>query len=264
MKELAYAKINLILEIKGKRTDGYHELRSLMIPIEFYDTLEFFISEEDQVISNVEIENNAILKTISYMRSQIGFKENVLVKLNKVIPIGSGLGGGSADISATIRGVNRLLNLDLTDEVMGDIANQLGSDTLFTLNNRPAIVEGRGDKIKFIDMTHKLESILLILPNISLLTKDIFKAFKSSNKNDFDRSVTDVLSGKLNLYNDLLEPALEVSKSLSDLYHSLKSDGFDVYMSGSGSTLFVVNPDEVLLNRIKMYQNVTLIHTKQH
>ena len=104
MIEKAYAKINLILDIVGKREDGYHEHKSLMIPLDFYDELTFEDSDTIQLISNVDIENNAILKTVELIKDTYHIQKGVKITLQKRIPIGAGLAGGSANISATIRG----------------------------------------------------------------------------------------------------------------------------------------------------------------
>ncbi|MDY0210300.1 MAG: 4-(cytidine 5'-diphospho)-2-C-methyl-D-erythritol kinase [Acholeplasma sp.] len=265
MTEKAYAKLNIILEVKGKRTDGYHELKSLMIPLDYYDTLEFSISDKTEVISNIAIENNSILKTIHLMKKRFNIQENVSVKLNKVIPIGSGLGGASADISATIRGVNQLFRLNLDIETQESLANELGSDTLFTLHNQRAIIEGRGDRIKLLETPSKLRSILLILPGIELLTKDVFHHYKSNTNHDFEQAYDSFLNGRFDsIFNDLLTPALNANSGFKALYEKLIEKGLKVYMSGSGSTLYLINPTEKTIKLLNSFENLTCILTQEH
>jgi len=126
--EKAYAKLNLALEVVGKRSDGYHELKMIMIPLELHDTLTFKKSDDIQLNANIDIKNNAILKTIEYMKKKYKVNNGVFVDLDKRIPIGAGMGGGSADISATLRGLNRLWDLNLSLKDLEVDANHLGSD----------------------------------------------------------------------------------------------------------------------------------------
>ena len=113
MIEHAYAKINLILDIKGKRPDGYHELKSFMIPIDYYDTLEFKPSDDLKLTSSIEIIDNGITKVMQYMKETYQVKTGAHIHLEKKIPIGAGLAGGSSDMTATIRGLDRLWGLNL-------------------------------------------------------------------------------------------------------------------------------------------------------
>ena len=262
MQLKATAKINLILEIIGKRTDGYHELKSLMIPIDYYDTLTFIECDYIQLESNVEIKDNAVLKVAHYMKDNYKVDKGVKIVLDKQIPLGSGLAGGSADISQTINGLNRFWNLNLTNEELDTIANQFGSDTLFQRYSKPAIISGRGDLIEFIQPIESIKEILLILPNIEILTKDVFQVFQKQMKYDFNTVYQEVLKGNLNLYNDLLEPALKVSKKLKTLYDKLIEHQLPVHLSGSGSTLFILNPSQTDIAIINTIKDITFIIKK--
>lgn len=106
--EKAYAKINLSLEITGT-TGNYHNLESFVVPINLYDTLVFELATKDEVVSNVLIENNNIYKAITLFKETFGIRDSVKITVDKKIPIGFGLGGSSADISATLRGLNRFI-----------------------------------------------------------------------------------------------------------------------------------------------------------
>lgn len=264
MTERAYAKLNLILDVKNKRNDGYHELKSLMIPIDFYDTLTFEAYIDIKLTSNVDIIDNSIIKVAKHMKEYFGVETGVHIHLDKVIPIGAGLAGGSADISATIRGLNSLWQLNLSSQTLETLANKFGSDTLFTLYNRPAIIFGRGDEIMFIEETEKLSNLLLIIPNFSMLTKDVFKAFVKKEPNNFDSAYEGYKNKDYKyLYNDLLDPSMASCPEFRILYTKLKADGINVYLSGSGSTLFMVEPNELDLKKLSNYDDIQMIHTKQ-
>ncbi|MBN2300077.1 MAG: 4-(cytidine 5'-diphospho)-2-C-methyl-D-erythritol kinase, partial [Acholeplasmataceae bacterium] len=174
IKEKAYAKINLTLDVVRKRVDGFHELQMIVIPIELHDTLTFEKSNQVTLESNIEIENNSILKATYLMQKEYNINLGAKIKLNKQIPIGAGLGGGSADIAATLRGLNHLWELNKPLEDLEDLALKLGSDTLFCLYNQPAYVYGRGENLLFIEMP-PIEDIYLILSQINVSTANIFK-----------------------------------------------------------------------------------------
>ena len=266
MIEKAYAKINLILDIVGKREDGYHELKSLMIPLDFYDELTFEDSDTVQLISNVDIENNAILKTVKLIKDTYHIQEGVTITLNKRIPIGAGLAGGSANISATIRGLNQLWGLNLSIRELNSLANQLGSDTLFCLHNKRALIYGRGDQISILPKGKPIEHITLVFPKESILTKEVFKVFKKQEIRDFETLMNTYLfnfNEKL-LYNDLLEASCMVSPKLESVYKQIEALGLTPHLSGSGSTLFLFNLSEEQKKALKMIQSIEIIDTQEH
>lgn len=266
MIEKAYAKINLILDIVGKRIDGYHELKSLMIPLEFYDELAFEDSDTVELISNVQIENNAILKTVKLIQETYQIQKGVKITLNKRIPIGAGLAGGSADISATIRGLNRFWGLNLSNRALSHLANQLGSDTLFCLYSERAMVYGRGDQISILPKGKPIKNITLVWPKESILTKDVFNAFNKTNTHDFELVMNQYLFNYQEslLYNDLLEPACRVSIKLQSIYEKIKHLGLTPHLSGSGSTLFLFNLSETQKNQLRMLDSIEIIDTQEH
>ncbi len=254
MIEKAYAKINLTLEVIGKKGD-YHQLESVVVPIDIYDELKFEKSNVDEVVSNVYIENNNIYDAIDLFKKTYNIKEHVKVTLTKNIPIGYGLGGSSADISGTIRGLNKFFNINKPLTELEDIANALGSDTLFCLYNKRAFIYGRGDKIKFLDKGEKL-SFLIIYPKTHLLTKDVFKKYSQileSPRIGFDNKDIDfILKYKI---NDLFTPALILSEELNNVYNKFKKVDIKLNMTGSGTALFIVNPNEKDVLKVKEILN---------
>lgn len=241
--EKAYAKINLALEVVKKREDGFHELKMIMLPLELHDTLTFELSDHVELVSNIDIKNNAILKTVAYMQQKYRINENVKITLDKRIPIGAGLGGGSADISATIRGLNTLFGLNKTLSELEEDANALGSDTLFCLYNKPAYVHGRGDEIEFLNQV-PITDIYLFNPGIEISTKEVFLNHKIEEKTrDFSKLLEDYKNENLesffkNTYNDLHKTAILISKELEKYEKNIKKVSKNAYMSGSGSTYF--------------------------
>lgn len=266
MIEKAYGKVNLTLEITGLK-DGYHLLESIMVPINIYDTLTFELSDKDEVISNVYIKDNNVYKAVRLFKETFNIQQHIKITISKQIPIGSGLGGSSADISATLRGLNRFLNVNAPIAKLEALANKLGSDTLFCLYNTRAFVYGRGDKLKQYPSSKKL-SFLLIIPNTQIMTKELFNVYDNEKAvhtyigfEDYlikDDITYIIRNGK----NDLLNAALKHNEMFRGLYNELTSFNLDVKLSGSGPSLFIVSPTEAeiqTIERIKTKDFTTLL-----
>lgn len=236
IKEYAYAKVNLTLEIKGKRDDGYHELESLIVPIDLYDELIFEEANIDLYVGP-HIDNNNILKTVKLFKNEYNINKCVKVTLKKNIPIQAGLAGGSSDSSAVLRGLNRLWHLNKSFDELKALAEVLGSDNPYCVYQRPAIMRGRGEKLEFVDFKCN-KNILLIKPDFGVSTKEIFQAFKNNTTNKENE-----------IFNDLEKTTLELYPKLNDLYKEIKSLGYEPHMSGSGPTLFVLGDDLTALDK---------------
>ncbi len=266
MIEKAYAKLNLTLEIVGKK-EGYHLLESIVIPIDLHDTLSFEKSAQDEVIGNIEIKDNNIYQAIELFKKTYNIQESVKVTLEKNIPIGYGLGGSSANISATLRGLNRLFEVNDSLKNLEILANKLGSDTLFCLYQKRAFITGRGEFIQFANKSSN-DQYLLIIPPTNLLTRDVFKNYQKSNhyigfKEVFEKADYNFIDTYSK--NDLLNVALNLNKDLKEIYNQLKKDGYNPSLTGSGPTLFIKNPstEDIKLIREKTNKNVLLILTKE-
>lgn len=251
----AYAKINLTLEIVGK-IDNYHLLESVVVPVDIFDVLRFEKASKDEVISNVYIKDNNIYQAIKLFKETFKINECVKVTLDKKIPIGFGMGGSSADISATLNGLNKFFNVNVRIKDLEPLANKLGSDTLFCLYNKRAYIYERGNKIKFLDSDEKLE-FMIIYPKANLLTRDVFRAYKNNDKDNYigflNKDINFILA---NLKNDLKEPALSLNKELKALYEKLKENNLNVGLTGSGPALFIVNPTkEESLKVLELLEN---------
>ncbi|PKK98809.1 MAG: 4-(cytidine 5'-diphospho)-2-C-methyl-D-erythritol kinase [Tenericutes bacterium HGW-Tenericutes-2] len=258
IKEIAYAKINLLLDVEKKRSDGFHDLKMIMIPIELHDALTFESHQDVVLESNIEIENNSIIHAAKLIKDKYNVKDGVKIILSKSIPIGAGLGGGSADIAATIRGLNILWNLNLEDTEMEDLALSLGSDTLFCLYNKPAFVYGRGENILYIELP-KIESIYLFPSAINVSTKKVFQNHRTKhNPRRFNRLFINYLNEKYDLffkktYNHLLKTTLKCYPELRKQYKDIKRIDRSAFMTGSGSTFYILSfnkNDEQLREKI--------------
>ena len=134
MKVKAYSKINLALDVVGKRTDGYHELRMLMVPLDFFDEIEIAYSDKMEYVSNRAYirfdKDNTIVKAFEIMKETFDIKDNFKIVLNKMIPTQAGLAGGSTDGAAIIRYLNNKYALKLNEEQIKELCLKIGADVL--------------------------------------------------------------------------------------------------------------------------------------
>ncbi|WP_277062474.1 4-(cytidine 5'-diphospho)-2-C-methyl-D-erythritol kinase [Solobacterium moorei] len=280
MKERAYAKINLCLDVVGKREDGYHDLKMIMVPINFYDVLEMEFAEETTLELNRDYlpinDKNTIIKAIHIMQERYNIEEEFRCRLEKHIPTRAGLAGGSADAAAAIRMINRMCNLHLTKDEMIAAGKEVGADVPFCILNRPAFVEGIGEKITTFSCNPDFY-LLLIKPRKGVSTVEAFhivdeqegihpdcKAMqKALEYNDYDGIIT-------SLGNSMENAAMTLVPEIRKAKHDLLELGFDgVLMSGSGSTVFGITRDVELLDssidvlkKKRYFVRKTTVHTR--
>jgi 4-diphosphocytidyl-2-C-methyl-D-erythritol kinase len=249
LKVLAPAKINLILEILGKRPDGYHEIRSLMQPISLFDILWIEARSEGSVVhcpGHPELENdhNLIRRAIGLLEKEIGSPLSFTIRLIKRIPIGGGLGGGSSDAAAILSNINRLLKSPVQPERLGALAAQVGSDVPFFLNNHTALALGRGERIEPWP-AFPVWWYVLICPKFSISTSWAYSQVKFPLTPENETINIERLKeqrqipGKDLLKNDLEKSILPAFPILREIKQALLEQGCQqALMSGSGSTVF--------------------------
>jgi 4-diphosphocytidyl-2-C-methyl-D-erythritol kinase len=244
MKINAYAKINLFLDVKKRLDNGYHLIESVMIPIDLHDSLSFTLTNDKEIYININedipIYNNLVFKVASYMMEKYQLNQGVKIDVDKQIPLGAGLAGGSADAAATIHAIDELFELNMGNKEKEDIAKRFGSDIVFCLYNRPAIIKGTGDQIEFIEIDLK-DDICLVLPGVHSSTKDVYKNIDTHTypHKDLYEFVTSLNKPNLNerCFNNMSLSAFELYPELKRLYDRVSKTHI-FHMSGSGSTLF--------------------------
>ena len=254
MKERAFAKINLCLDVKGRTEDGYHELSMIMVPLDVYDVLEMVPAEEITLRTNRGYlpvnEKNTVVKAIRLMQERYGFRNGFDCVLTKHIPTQAGLGGGSADAAAAIRMINRLMDLHMSTEEMIEIGRKVGSDVPFCIVNKPALVEGTGERIlPFTNHCHF--DILLVKPGRGVSTAAAFQAVDASEPVHPDCAAMrkaleeDDYPGVIKALGNSLEAVSEeLVEEIGTVKRKIAEFGFDgVLMSGSGSTVFGITRD---------------------
>ena len=260
MKQRAYAKINLCLDVVCRREDGYHELEMIMAPVNLYDTLNFEFCDELRLQSNVPYlpldRRNTIIKAIELLREDYGFKENFEITLQKHIPTQAGMAGGSTDGAAAIRALNKMLRLGMDNDKMVEIAKKVGADVPFCLRSRPAFVTGIGENLEHFRV-HTPFYLLLVKPYKGVSTKVAFETLDFSSaqhpdcrkmrqalmNNDYDGVIQ-------SLGNTLEQSAFKLVPQIAAIKKDLLAMGFDgALMSGSGSTVFALTRDPELLEK---------------
>ncbi|OJJ14159.1 4-(cytidine 5'-diphospho)-2-C-methyl-D-erythritol kinase [marine bacterium AO1-C] len=239
------AKINLGLNIIEKRPDGFHNLESCFYPVDWQDILEILPSNTLKFQSSglsipEDGKDNLCLRAYHLLREDFDLSP-VHIHLHKVIPIGAGLGGGSADAAFTIKNLNQLFNLNLDTDAMQNYARQLGSDCAFFIENTPKYCFGKGDQFADIDINLKAKFLVLVYPATHVSTGEAYAgiALKHSTM-----SIQEIFQKETNEWKNLLKNDFEPQifakyPSIAQLKNQLYEQGA-IYasMTGSGSTLF--------------------------
>ena len=259
MKERAYAKINLSLDIFNVRENGYHDLNSIMLPISFYDELEIAVSDKDEYTCNRHYirnsEENSVIKMINIVKERYSLQDHYRIVLNKQIPTQAGLGGGTADAAAALRILKRLHRLKMTDEQIRDICMQVGADVPFNYYNVPAVVSGLGEKIERISVK-KNYHVLLVKPRSGVSTAQAYQLLdlEKCDHPDIGRLKEALINGGSIdglLGNSLEQPAFQLNRDIVEVKEKLKAAGArNVLMSGSGSTVFCIDEDRNEIRKI--------------
>lgn len=238
-------KINIGLQIKGKRPDGYHELNSIFYPLKFGDILEVCKSERAELKQTgikieVDLNENLVWKAYELMKKEFAISP-IFMHLHKIVPTGAGLGGGSADASFLIKGVSDLFNLNLSYSKMEELSSRLGSDCPFFIRNKPSFVSGRGEQLEEIKFDLPGKYLILIHPGIHVSTKEAFSKVNYSrdemNLKDIGSISTNEWSEKI--ANGFEESVFANSSEIGKIKDTLKNLGA-IYssMTGSGSAVY--------------------------
>jgi 4-diphosphocytidyl-2-C-methyl-D-erythritol kinase len=240
------AKINLGLNILRKREDGYHDISSVFYPVnDCVDILEIVKSDNFEFTkSGIEIPNGENICEKAWKLFHIDFEiGNVKIHLHKQIAIGAGLGGGSADASFTLKALNEIFELKLTNKELEKYALQLGADCPFFIDNTPKLVEGIGEKMINIDLDLSEYNIRLINPGIHVSTKEAYSDLVPKTPVLSVEKIIEfpIIEWKGKLKNDFETSGFLKYPSLEKIKEELYTDGA-IYasMSGSGSVIYGV------------------------
>jgi 4-diphosphocytidyl-2-C-methyl-D-erythritol kinase len=251
----ACAKINLGLEVLRRRDDGYHELRTILQTIDFHDrlTLRSAPTGITLTVGGVDLPagpENLVIRAARLLAETAGCREGAEIHLEKRIPPGAGLGGGSSDAAMTLLGLDRLWGLGASSSELHRLASRLGMDVPFFLHGGTALAAGRGDEIYPLALGVGFP-IVLILPDFSIETAAAYANLRLTNKEPsltlqhFAWSTPGVFKSLGELVNDLEEAAGEHSISIREYKKLLLERGALIsMMSGSGSSVYGIFRDE--------------------
>lgn len=240
------AKINLGLSIIRKRNDGYHDIETCMVPIPLYDALEMIENSKKTTWESTGLtipgneKDNLILKAYSYLKKDFPNLPHLSIHLHKNIPMGAGLGGGSADGAFALTLMNNLFDLILDDYFLEEYAAKLGSDCTFFIKNTPQIATGRGDVLEPIALDLKGNYIVVVNPGIHISTKEAYAGITPApSKTDLKNLLMDKSRWKQELINDFEASIFPNHPEIAVLKEKLYSQGaYYAAMSGSGSSVF--------------------------
>lgn len=256
------AKVNLTLEVLGKRSDGYHSIRSVICPITLHDTVTFAPGGRKVVFHGGQgaprDETNLALRAVRALEQRAGSRRGIEIRIVKRIPIAAGLGGGSSNAATVLRGLNELWDLGFSAAKLEGIGLELGSDVPFFLRGGTCLVGGRGEELEELPRKGRLE-LVLVSPSVKVASKwayDHVPAELTRSSGSTSMVKVALASGRFDLLaphlaNDL-EPAVENEHNVvGEAKKRLKAAGALVaLMSGSGPTVFGVAADAESADRL--------------
>lgn len=248
----ALAKINLGLDVTGKREDGYHEVRMVMQTIHLYDRVELKKTKSPEIKVETNLfylpvnEDNLVYKAAKLMKDEFHIKEGVRIILQKFIPVAAGLAGGSSDAAAVLVGMNRMFGLKLKQEKLMELGGKIGADVPFCVMRGTALAEGIGEKLTALPSMPKC-TVLIAKPPVSVSTKYVYEHLQLNGgmkHPDIDRIIEALKQKKLrdiadnigNVLETVTIPLYPVIQEIKDLMNA--NGAMNAMMSGSGPSVF--------------------------
>jgi len=261
MKVKAFAKINLCLDVLRRKENGYHEVEMVMTNVDIFDVLEIKELEEKKILLksyNTDLamdETNLIYKAIALLQKETGKTFGVEVLLEKNIPMEAGMAGGSADAAATLKAVNELFKLGVSDERLLELGASLGADIPFCIMGGTVLASGIGEKLRRLSPLPKMK-LLIVKPKAGLSTKKVYESLDIDGLNkagfihkdvgemvsviesdEADKTKIEKIAGRLN--NILEVPSIRLLPLIEDIKQKmLDNNCLGALMSGSGTAIF--------------------------
>ena len=261
MKVRAFAKINLCLDVLRRKENGYHEVEMVMTNVDIFDVLEIKELEEKKILLksyNTDLamdESNLIYKAIALLQNETGKDFGVEVLLEKNIPMEAGMAGGSADAAATLKAVNELFTLGVSDERLLELGASLGADIPFCIMGGTVLASGIGEKLRRLSPLPKMK-LLIVKPKAGLSTKKVYESLDIDGLNkagfihkdvgemvsviesdEADKTKIEKIAGRLD--NILEVPSIRLLPLIADIKQKmLDNNCLGALMSGSGTAIF--------------------------
>lgn len=266
---LAPAKINLSLHVRGRRSDGYHVLESLVAFADIGDRLDFEAAEETQLIMSgpfgdaLVVDDNLVLRAHAALAAHVGAPLTCHVTLHKHLPIASGIGGGSANAAAALNGLNQFFGLQLGADILSELAKALGADVPVCLSAGPAWMTGIGHDVTRLANFPQAD-VVLVNPMQAVSTPEVFKVLGAASELVSPQPVPEGFGGFHDLLgflegqgNALAAPAQTIVPEIADCLAVLSDSGAAfAAMSGSGATCFALAPTGQAMNLAANYRAI--------
>lgn len=252
----ANCKINLGLDILRRREDGFHDLETVMLPVsELYDVVEVERAEQTSFVQeglevDCDMESNLCVKALRLMQRLYGVGE-ARIRLEKRVPFGAGLGGGSSDATAVILALNELYDLDLSEDKLVETAAMIGSDTAFFVRNTPQLCTGRGEVMTPIELPLQGRYLAIAKPQEGVSTKEAYAGVKPAVPavRLADALMRPIEEWREVVKNDFESHIFEAHPSVAELKAAMYEAGaLYASMSGSGSAVFGLFAEEPKLS----------------
>ena len=262
--EKAQAKINLTLDVLGKRPDGYHEVEMVMQTVDLSDHLTFSETERDEIVLSCTApyipldQRNLVYQAAFLVKETYGVKQGIHIHIDKRIPVAAGLAGGSSDAAATLRGLNRVWNLGQTLDHLAELGAKIGSDVPFCIYGGTSIARGRGEQIEHLPKVAPTW-VVLVKPPIAVSTADVYGRLRLNEVQqhpDTQAMVAALQTGDVReisarLGNVLESVTFKMHPEVERLKQQLLKFGAQgALMSGSGPTVFALVDRETKATRI--------------
>ncbi|WP_055669365.1 4-(cytidine 5'-diphospho)-2-C-methyl-D-erythritol kinase [Desnuesiella massiliensis] len=279
MQIKAYAKINIALDVIGKREDGYHLLKMIMQTIDIYDLIGIEKAPQNIVLSCnkgfIPTDNrNLAYKAAELFINKYNIKQGVYINIKKNIPVAAGLAGGSTNAAAVLKGMNLIFNINAEESELMDLALSIGADVPYCIQGGTALCEGIGEKIKPLK-PFRNHILVIVKPNFGVSTKEVYgsldinKIFKHPDIDSLIKAMTreDLYYVANNMKNVLENVTIKKHGLLKDIKNEmLKMNALGALMSGSGPTVFAFFDDmqkaQICYDRMKMqYKEVFITRT---
>lgn len=282
----SFSKLNLFLKILRKRSDGYHEIESLFQSIDLCDyvSIQTIDSNEDIIHFNtnkIHSEKSTVKKALVEIRNLAKQKNlnfpHVKIEVEKNIPIGSGLGGGSSNAAAIIIGLNEIFNIGFTQEEMLEIASKVGSDVPFFIYGGLCMVKGRGEIVQPLSIDFNAEFVISV-PEVTIRTAEAYKVWEETEKidNEFfdlEKAINQVVSSNLNkadlFYNSFEKVVLNLYPEVKKSFTEFEKLGLEPALSGSGSAVYAVlrsdvDKEKIFFELVRKGFNIFFARTVKH
>ncbi|MPM14835.1 4-diphosphocytidyl-2-C-methyl-D-erythritol kinase [bioreactor metagenome] len=271
------AKINLSIDVLGKREDGYHLVEMIMQTIDLYDIIKMIELETEDIViksnsSDIPLDdNNIVYKAVNLLKNKFNIKKGVEIFIEKNIPVAAGMAGGSSNAAAVLVGLNKIWGLNLSEIELQEIGLNLGADVPYCIAGKTALAEGIGEQLTYIKGLSEDANILICKPNLFVSTKKVYEGLDLKNIQERPDNKFLIKSLEDGDIKSVAENMVNVLETVTSKYHEeikeieavmLECNALGSMMSGSGPTVFGLfeNKNDALKGKEKLLQKYSQVY----